>query len=326
MFKTRITEKLGIKYPIIQGAMLWMSKAELVSAVSNAGGLGILSSATFFTKEAFRQEVRKVMSLTDKPFAVNLVYLPVNRDRPTDDFVDIILEEEVKVVETVGPIQPSLIEKLHKAKIICIHKVTSTRHALAAERSGADAVTVEGFECAGHPGMDNVTSLILIQRAVEQVKIPVIAAGGFGNGKGLVAALTMGAEGILMGTRFFVTKECPAHPNIKEWCLKAAETDTIFALTSLRDPVRYMRTDLAEKVLDMEARGAGLQELLTIIDGLKNKQALESGDLSVGVCHCSQYIGLIHDIPSVKELIDRIMIEAEGVMNRLNSLQCNGGK
>jgi nitronate monooxygenase len=321
VFKTRITEKLGIKYPIIQGAMLWMSKAELVSAVSNAGGLGILSSATFFTKEAFRQEVRKVMSLTDKPFAVNLVYLPVNRDRPTDDFVDIILEEEVKVVETVGPIQPSLIEKLHKANIICIHKVTSTRHALAAERSGVDAVTVEGFECAGHPGMDNVTSLILIQRAVEQVKIPVIAAGGFGNGKGLVAALAMGAEGILMGTRFFVTKECPAHPNIKEWCLKAAEMDTVFALTSLRDPVRYMRTDLAERVLDMEARGAGLQELLTIIDGLKNKQALESGDLSVGVCHCSQYVGLIHDIPSVKELIDRIMSEAEEVLNRLNNLQ-----
>jgi len=264
------------------------------------------------------------MSLTDKPFAVNLVYLPVNRDRPTDDFVDIILEEKVKIVETVGPTQPSLIEKLHKAGIMCIHKVTSTRHALAAERSGVDAVSVEGFECGGHPGMDNVTSLILIQRAVEEMKIPIIAGGGFGDGKGLVAALAIGAEGILMGTRFFVTKECPAHPNIKEWCLKAKETDTVLALASLRNPVRYMKTDLAERVLGMEARGAGLQELLTIIDGLKNKQALESGDLSVGVCHCSQYVGLIHDIPSVKELIDRTMREAEAVITRLNSLQNNG--
>jgi NAD(P)H-dependent flavin oxidoreductase YrpB (nitropropane dioxygenase family) len=321
VLKTRITEKLGVKHPIIQGAMLWMSRAELAAAVSDAGGLGILSSPTFSTKEVFRQEVRKIKNLTDKPFGVNLVYLPSARDFPNDDYINIILEEGVRVVETVGPIQPRLIEELRKANVMCLHKATSVRHLLAAERSGYDAVTVEGFECAGHTGMGNVTSLILIQRAVEEVKIPVIAGGGFGDGKGLLAALALGAEGILMGTRFLVTKESPAHPNIKEWCLKAKETDTIFALTSLRDPVRYMRTDLAERVLGMEARGADLKELLPMISGLKNKQALESGDLSIGVCTCGQCVGLIHDIPTVKELIDRIVSEAEDGLSRLNALR-----
>lgn len=321
MFKTRVTEKLGIQYPIIQGAMLWLSKAEIVAAVSNAGGLGILTSPTFPTKEEFRQEVRKTKNLTDKPFAVNIVFLPAARELPNDEYIEVILEEGVKVVETVGAIQASLVEQLHKAGVICIHKATSARHALAAEKRGVDAVAVEGLECAGHPGMDNVTSLILIQRTVEQVKIPVIAGGGFVDGKGLVAALALGVEAIFMGTRFFVTKECPAHRNIKEWCLKGKETDTIMCLRSLGDPVRYMRTELAERVLGMEERGAGLEELVTVVSGERNKQALESGDLNDGVLSCGQCVGLIHDIPSVKELIDRIMSEAVEVRSRLNAMQ-----
>lgn len=321
MFNTRVTKKLGIRYPIIQGAMMWLSKAEMVAAVSNAGGLGILSSVTFPTKEEFRQEVRKTKSFTDKPFAVNLIFLPVTRKLPNDDYISVIIEEGVKVVETVGPITASLIGQLHEADIICIHKATSAEYALAAERRGIDAVTVEGLECAGHPGMDNVTSLVVIQRTVEKVKIPVIAAGGFVDGKGLVAALALGAEAILMGTRFLITEECPVHPNIKEWCLEAEETDTIFCLRSLRDPVRYMRTELAERVLGMEERGAGLEELLTVVSGHRNKQALESGDLNDGVSFCGQCVGLIHDVPNIKELIDRIMSEAKEVCSRLNDMQ-----
>lgn len=322
MFKTRITEMLGIQYPIIQGAMLELSKADMVAAVSNAGALGILSSPTFPTKQEFRQEVRKTKSLTSKLFGVNIVFLPAAaREIPNDDYVEVIVEERVKVVETVGPIQASLIKRLHEAGIICLHKATSVEHALVAERKGVDAITVEGCECAGHPGMDRVSSLVLIQRTVQEVKIPVIAGGGFVDGKGLVAALALGAEGILMGTRFLVTKECPAHPNIKEWCLKAKETDTIFCLSSLRDPVRYMRTELAERVMGMEARGAGLHELLTVISGQRYKKLLESGDFNDGVCTCGQCVGLIQDIPSVEELIDRTMMEAAEVSERLNVIR-----
>lgn len=321
MFKTRITEKFSIQYPIIQGAMLWVGKAEIVAAVGNAGGLGILSSPTFPTKEEFRQEVRKTKSLTDKPFAVNVVFLPTMRELPNTEYIEVILEEGVKAVETVGPIQSSLVEQLHKAGVMCIHKATSVGHALAAERRGVDAVTVEGLECAGHPGMDNVTSLVLLQRTLEQVKIPVIAAGGFVDGKGLVAALALGAEAVLMGTRFFITKECPAHPNIKEWCIKAEEIDTMMCQYSLRDPTRYLRTELAERVLGMEQRGAGLEELLTIISGQRMKQALESGDLNDGLVSCGQCVGLIHDIPSVKELIKRIMSEAVEAHRRLEAMQ-----
>ncbi len=318
MLKTRITEILGIRYPIVQGALMQLSKAEFVSAVSNAGGLGILSSPTFTTKEEFRQEVRKTKNLCSEPFGVNIVFLPTTRKIPNDDYIDVIIEEEVKVVETVGRIQPSLIERLHKANVICLHKVTSVQHAVVAERENVDAVTVEGWECAGHPGMDRVGSLVLIQRVIQEVKIPVIAAGGFVDGKGLIAALALGAEGILMGTRFLVTKECPVHHNIKERCVKAKETDTVFCLSSFRDPVRYMKTDLAERVLGMETRGADLQEILTIINGERYSKVLESGDFGDGVLTCGQCVGLIQDVPSVKELVDRIILEAVETKKRLS--------
>jgi len=320
MFKTRITEKIGIQYPILQGPMLWMSKAEMVAATSNAGGLGILSSATFPTRETFREEIRKTKGLTDKPFAVNIVFLPSMRELRNEDYIEVVLEEGVKAVDTVGSIKASLIEQLHQAGIVCMHKVTSVRHALSAERMGVDAVTVEGYECAGHPGMDDVTTLILIQRTVEQVKIPVIAGGGFVDGKGLVAALALGAEAVLMGTRFLVVAECPAHPNVKEWCLKANETDTILCLSSLRDPVRYMRTEYTERILGMEARGAGLEELGPFISGQRFKILLESGDMNSGLCSCGQCVGLIHDVPSIKEFIDRVMTEATHALHRLNTM------
>jgi NAD(P)H-dependent flavin oxidoreductase YrpB (nitropropane dioxygenase family) len=321
MFNTRITGLLGIQYPIIQGAMLELSKAELVAAVSNGGALGILSSPTFPTKQEFREEVRKTKVLTSKPFAVNVVFLPVAREVPNEEYVEVILEEKVPVVETVGSLQASLIKRLHKDGVICIHKATSVEHALSAERKGVDAVTVEGYECAGHPGMDRISSLVLIQRTVQELSIPVIAGGGFVDGRGLVAALALGAEGVLMGTRFFMTKECTAHQNIKEWCLNAKETDTVFGLMSLGFPARYMRTDLSERVLGMEARGARLPELLTVISGQRYKKLLDSGNFEDGVCTAGQCVGLIHDILSIGELIVRIMVEAEEVRERLSVLK-----
>jgi len=317
MLNTKITDLLGIRYPILQGAMLWLSKAELVAAVSNAGGLGILSSLSYLTGDEFREGVKKTKSLTDNPFAVNVVFMPMDREISNDDILKIIIEEGVEVVDTVGAVPSAVIETLHQHGIICLHKATSTRHAIAAEKRGVDAVCVEGFECAGHPGMDDISSLILIQDVLDKVNIPVIAAGGFGDGKGLVAALAMGAEGVLMGTRFLVTKECPVHPNVKDWCLNAEVTDTILGLQSLRDPVRYMKTETAERVLEMEARGADLNELMPIISGFKNKEVIETGDLNAGIFSCGQYVGLVHDIPSVKELIDRIVTEADETLIRL---------
>ena len=318
MLETRITSLLGIKYPILQGAMLWLSKAELVAAVSNAGGLGILSSPSYLTGDEFREGVKKTKNLTEKPFGVNVVFMPMDREISNDEILEIIIEEGVAVVETVGAVPASVIEILHQNEIICLHKATSTRHAIAAEKRGVDAICVEGYECAGHPGMDNISSLILIQDVLEKVNIPVIAAGGYGDGKGLVAALALGAEGVLMGTRFLVTKECPVHVNIKDWCLRAEVTDTILGLQSLRDPVRYMKTETAERVLGMEARGADLKELMPIISGFKNKEVIETGDLNAGIFSCGQYVGLVHDNPSVKELIDRIMTEADETLNRLD--------
>jgi len=320
VFRTRITEKLGIRYPIIQGSMLYLSLADLVSATSNAGALGTLNSVCLSTKEELKHEIRKTKKLTANPFAVQLVYLPAAREIPNDLFIEAIIEEGVKITETVGPIQPAVISRLHEAGIICLHKATTVKHALAAERAGIDAVAVEGMECAGHAGMEDITSLILIQRTIQEVKIPVIAAGGFVDGKGLVAALALGAEAILMGTRFFVTKECPIHCNIKALCVKARETDTAVCLRSLRDPVRYLRTDLVEKILGMEASGADLKQMLPVISGEKMRQAVEQGDLTKGPVSAGQCVGLIHDIPTIKELIDRIMNEAEESRHRLNRM------
>ncbi len=318
MFRTRITDKLGIHYPIIQGSMLYLSMADFVSEVSNAGALGMLNSVCLNSKRELKDEIRKTKRLTANPFAVQLVYLPASREIPNDEFIEAIIEEDVKVVETVGPVQPAIIGSLHRAGIICLHKATSVRHALAAERAGVDAVTVEGMECAGHAGMSEVTSLILIQRTVQEVKIPVIAAGGFVDGKGLVAALALGAEAILMGTRFFITRECHSHPVIKEFCVKAEETDTKVCLRSLRDPVRYLSTDVVDRILQMEESGADLKQLLKVISGNNMHQAVVQGDLTKGPISVGQCVGLIHDIPTIKELVKRIMEEADEALKRLS--------
>ena len=319
MFKTRVTEMLGIQYPIIQGGMIWLARAELVAAVSNAGGLGILSSLTFSTPEEWREEIRKTRSLTDKPFGVNLPFLPGLRPVKIEDFIDVAIEEGVKIAETVGRSPEPYMEKFKKNGVKVMHKLTAVRFARTAERVGCDAVIIDGFECAGHPGEEDVTSLILIPLTVDAVNVPVIAAGGFGDARSFVAALALGAEAVLMGTRFMVTAECPMHPKVKERLLEAREMDTMLVQRSLRNSARVLKNAASEKTAEMEKRGTSLEELAPVISGLKEKEIFETGELDVGILHCGEVVGLIRDIPSVKEVIDRIITGAQEIRQRLGA-------
>ncbi len=320
MFKTWLTEELGIKYPIVQGAMLWLSRAELASAVSNAGGLGIISAATFPTADEFRQEIKKMKGLTDKPFAVNITLMPTRRQITWEEYISAALEEGVNIIETAGRSPEPYMEWFKSARVKVLHKVARVRDARTAERLGVDAVSIVGCEEGGHPGMDDVTSLVLIPRAVDSVKIPVIAGGGFYDGRGLVAALALGAEGVLMGTRFMASQECPLHPNIKKLLLKTQETDTLLIERSIKNGARVIKTDFALKVQAMEARGATLDELYPFISGARIKKAYETGDTEAAILYCGQVVGSIDKILSVKEIIDNIVSEAELVGQRLHKM------
>ena len=308
---------LGIEYPIIQGAMLWLSRAELVAAVSNAGGLGIIASLTFPTAKELRQEIRKTKGLTDKPFAVNITMLPTLRQVNYEEYIDAAIEEGVNIIETAGRSPEPYMKRLKDAKVKVMHKVARAKNAKTVERLGVDAVTIVGFEAAGHPGMDDVTSLILIPLTVEAVKIPVIAGGGIGDGRGFVAALALGAEGVLMGTRFMASKECPIHPQIGQWLLNARETDTLIIERSIKNAARVMKTEFAQRALEMEEKGATLEELLPLISGDRSKRSYISGDVNDGAIACGQVVGLIHDLPTVREIIDSIINEARLISQRL---------
>ncbi|HEX9897216.1 MAG TPA: nitronate monooxygenase [Dehalococcoidales bacterium] len=317
MFETRITRLLGIKYPIIQGGMVYLSQAGLVAAVSNAGGLGILTSANINTKEAFRDELRKVKSLTDKPFGVNINLAPAQRPVDNTTYINILIEEGVRIVETSGRSPEALMKQLKQGGVKVIHKAPGgVRFAQTAEQIGCDAVSVIGMECGGHPGPSDTGSIVLIRAAVEKIKIPVIAGGGFADAAGFVAALALGADGVLMGTRFMATRECPAHPKFKEWLVKATETDVIVTQRSIRAPARNLRNGPAEKVLEMESKGATLEELLKYTSGQNSQKVYFEGDLEAGLAECGQVVGLIHDVPTVKEVIDRIVHGAEGIIKK----------
>lgn len=320
MFQTRITQLLGIRYPIIQGGLQWLATAQLASAVSEAGGLGLISSLSFPNQDALRREVRRMRELTKKPFGLNLSMLPelAKGDR-SEEILKVILEEGVPVVETSGRSPEPFVERLKKEGIKLIHKVPSVRFARKAESIGADAVTIVGFECGGHPGMDDVTSLVLIPRVVDSVKIPVIAGGGIADARGFLAAITLGAEGVVMGTRFVPTHECPAHPRIKEWFVKARETDTLMIQRSIRNAARVIKNRAAEKTLSMEQRGASLEELLTVVSGQMGQKALQEGDLEGAIIACGQCVGLIHEVKSVKEVIEETVQGAQTILKRLNS-------
>ena len=317
MFATRITELLGIKYPIIQGGMIWLSTAELAAAVSAAGGLGIITSANFATKETLRDELRRAKSLTDKPLGVNINLGPTVRPASTEEYIDVVINEGIGIVETSGRSPEPYMKQLKQGGVKVLHKAPGgVRFAEAAELAGCDAVSIIGYECGGHPGPDDTSSLVLVRATVETVKIPVVAGGGFFDAQGLVAALALGAEGILMGTRFMATKECPAHPRFKEWLLKARETDTVITQRSIRAPARNLKSELVSKVQEMESQGATLEELLTIIGGDNTRRVYLEGDLNGGLAECGQVVGLIHDIPTVKEVIDGIIRGAEAIIKK----------
>jgi len=321
MFKTRLTELLDIQYPIIQGGLQWLATAELASAVSEAGGLGMISSLSFPDQESLRKEIHRMREMTKKPFGVNLSMLPelTEGDR-TSDILDVLVEEKVQVVETSGRSPEPFIHRLKSQGIKLIHKVPSVRFARKAESIGADAVTIVGFECGGHPGMDDVTSLVLIPRALESLKIPVIAGGGIADARGFLAALALGAEGVVMGTRFVATHECPASPRLKEWFVSAKETDTVMIQRSIRNAVRALRNKATEKTLAMEEKGASLDELMTVISGKMSLKAYVEGELEGGIIPCGQCVGLIHEIKSVREVIEETIQEAKSIVENLNSM------
>ncbi|MGQ9546148.1 MAG: NAD(P)H-dependent flavin oxidoreductase [Dehalococcoidia bacterium] len=317
MFKTRITELFNIKYPIIQGGMLWVSRAELVAAVSNAGGLGILSAFTFPTPDELATEIKKTRALTKKPFGVNITLLPSLRPVDIDSYLNAVINSGIKIVETAGRSPERYMERLKAAGVKVIHKCTAVRFAGTAQRIGCAAISIDGFECAGHPGEEDVTSLVLIPLTADAVEIPVIASGGFGDGRGLVAALALGAEAVNMGTRFLATKEAPVHPRVKESLIAASERDTVLLLRSFRNTMRALRNPTAEKVLELEEQGADIHQLESLVSGRAGLKLLESGDVNNGVLSVGQAVGLVHDIPTVKELIDRTIKEAEEVISNI---------
>ncbi len=310
----------GIEYPIIQGALMWLSRAELVAAVSNAGGLGIIAALTFPTPQELREEIKKTKSLTDKPFAVNITLLPTIRPRSLEEYIDVAIEEGVGIIETAGRNPRQYMRQLREGGVKVMHKVASVKAVKTAERVGVDAVTIVGFEEGGNPGMDDVTSSVIIPIAVNSVSIPVIAAGGIGDGRGFVAALALGAEGVLMGTRFMISQECPLHPNIKQRLLEATEKDTLMIMRSINNPERVMTTNFARSVLEMEEKGTSLEELLPMIDGLRQKKALDTGDVDEAMLPCGQVVGLIHEIPTAKEIIEGMVSEAKLIGQRLNNM------
>lgn len=318
MFKTRITELFNIDYPIIGGAMHNLSRSELVAAISNAGGLGILSATTFDDPDDLRNEIQETRKLTNKPFGVNLNLFPATRQRPIDKDVALFIDEGVEIVESSGASPEPYVTRLKQAGIKLIHKVAGVRYAETAEKVGCDAVAVVGFECGGHPGLDDVTSLMLVPETVDAVKIPVVAGGGFCDSKSFVAALALGAEGIVMGTRFVATRECNVHPKIKEWIIDASDNDTTIIGKPFRLASRVIKNRPALTAQALEAKGAKLEEVLSIISGQLSKKAWETGDVDAGVLSLGIAVGRIGKILTVKEVIDEIVNGAGRILERLN--------
>jgi NAD(P)H-dependent flavin oxidoreductase YrpB (nitropropane dioxygenase family) len=316
--KTKITEMFGIQHPIIQGGMHFVGFAELAAAVSNAGGLGLITGLTQRTPELLANEIRRCREMTDKPFGVNLTFLPTVSSPDYPGYIKAIIDGGVKAVETAGNNPQKWMPMLHEAGIKVIHKCTSVRHALKAEAIGCDAVSVDGFECGGHPGEDDVPNFILLPRAAESLKIPFVASGGMADGRSLVAALALGAEGMNMGTRFIATKEAPVHENVKLAIVAASELDTRLVMRPLRNTERVLRNAAVDRLLAKEQTlGASLkfEDIIEEVAGVYPKIMID-GTMEAGAWSCGMVAGLIHDIPSVKELIDRIMAEADGIIRQ----------
>jgi len=322
--KTGITELFGIEHPIIQGGMHFVGLAELASAVSNAGGLGIITGLTQGTPEKLANEIARCQDMTDKPFGVNMTFLPALNPPDYQGLFQAIIESGVKIVETAGNNPAQWLPMLKEADIKVIHKCTSVRHALKAERIGCDAVSVDGFECGGHPGEDDVPNFILLPRAAEELSIPFVSSGGMADGRSLVASLAMGADGMNMGTRFIATQEAPVHANVKQAIVEASELDTRLIMRGLRNTERVLTNANVERLLEKEkSLGADLkfEDIMPEVAGVYPR-VMEEGDVEAGAWSCGMVAGLIHDVPTVKELIDRIMSEAEAIITqRLTDFQ-----
>ena len=314
--KTRITEMLDIRYPIIQGGMQWVGRAELASAVSNAGGLGLLTGLTQPTPEALAAEIARCRTMTDATFGVNLTMLPMASPPPYSEYVDVVIDAGLRVVETAGNVPQEYFERFRAAGVKIVHKCTAVRHALSAQRKGVDAVSIDGFEAAGHPGEDDVPGLVLIPIAVSALEVPVIASGGIADGRGMAAALALGAEGVNMGTRFCATREAPIHDSIKQALVAASERDTNLIFRTLRNTGRVLKNGISDEVVTLERRPGGCEfaELHPLVAGKRGRAALESGDVNGGLIWAGNCVGLIDDIPSCADLIERMVADCRAAL------------
>ncbi|MFH1329337.1 MAG: nitronate monooxygenase family protein [Actinomycetota bacterium] len=324
MFHTRVTEMFGVDHPIVQGGLQWVANADLVAAVANAGAMGFVTALSFDSPERLRQEIQRCGDLTDKPFGVNITLLPTMRPPDYAGMARVCIEEGIRFVETAGGNPVQFMPAFKEADVQVVHKCTSVRHALKAQDLGCAAVSIDGFECAGHPGEDDVTSLVLIPVAVDALSVPVIASGGFGDGRGLVAALALGAEAINMGTRFVATREAPVHDKVKQALVERDERGTRLALRSLRNTTRVLHNEVVDRILEIEGRPGptDFSELAPLVSGASAREEVwEKGNVDGGIFTAGQVMGLIRDVPTVAELVRRIVAEAETIArDRLPSL------
>jgi len=319
MFQTKITGMFGIKYPIVVGTMMHLSRAEMVAAASNAGALGVLASANFQTQEEFRQEVKKLKGMTDKPFAVNLNLFPALRPIDNREYLEVIFEEGIKIVETSGHKAPDELAKDLKAHgITLIHKCVGVRYALKAESIGADVVTVVGYENGGATGTLDITTLCLVPRVVDALKIPVIGGGGVADGRGFLALLALGAQGVIMGTPLLVAEECPIHPQLKQALIEATELDTMIVMRSIQNSHRVWINEVARKVAELEKQQAGLPEIVKVAAGEKARRMFQEGDLNAGVISCGQGVGLVKKVMPMKDIIEGIVHQADELRKKLS--------
>ncbi len=313
--RTRICDMLGIAYPIVQGGMMWVGRAELAAAVSNGGGLGILTALTQPTPNDLRREIDRCRTMTDKPFGVNLTILPSVNPPPYAEYRRAIIDSGVSIVETAGAAPREHVEDFKSHGLTVLHKCTAVRHALSAERMGVDIISIDGFECAGHPGEDDIPGLILIPAAADKLKVPMIASGGFGDGRGLVAALALGAEGINMGTRFCATVEAPIHDNVKQFIVANDERATNLIFRKFHNTGRVAKSSVSDEVVEISSRAdAVFEDVQPLVSGAKGRLALESGNLDAGLIWAGQVQGLIHDIPTCHDLIAQIISDARSII------------
>lgn len=307
--KTRFTETFGVEHPIVQGGMMWVGRAELAAAVSEAGGLGIITALTQPTPDDLRREIDRARELTDKPFGVNVTILPSINPPPYQEYAQAIIDSGVKIVETAGSNPEPFLPYYKEAGIKVLHKCTSVRHALKAQKIGVDGVSIDGFECAGHPGEDDVPGLILIPAATKALDIPVIASGGIADARGLVAALALGADGVNMGTRFMCTRESAIHQTVKEQIVANSERATQLIFRTMHNTARVLKNKVSDEVVAMEKKGAAFEDVKHLVAGARGRNAMKTGEVDEGILSAGMVVGLIQDIPTCRELIERMVRE-----------------